>query len=87
MKIILTQEYKQNLQNIIRYIKQDKPSVIVGFREGLKQYISLLQTNPQMGQRVKKDIRRLVYRGYTIFYKVENDIFILDIFKYQNKQN
>ena len=87
MKIIKTSEYKFALANTLNFIKKDSKSAAIRFNKQLNKYISLLQTNPQMGQIVKKDIRRLVYKGYTIFYKVENDIFILDIFKYQNKQN
>jgi len=86
VKIIRDVSFKVALQNILIYIKKDKNSPIVKFKKELNSYIQLLKYNPKMGIVYKLQYRKLVYNGYSIVYKIENDtIYILDIFKWQNK--
>ena len=86
MKIIKDKLYIQSLANILNYIKQDKISAGKSFNTKLNKYLSLLKANSQMGKRYKKIYRKLVFKGYSIIYKIDNDIiYILDIFKWQDK--
>ena len=86
MKIIKTNEFRVSLQNILRYIQKDKVSISREFNTKLNKYLSLLKANSQMGKRYKKIYRKLVFKGYSIIYKIDNDIiYILDIFKWQDK--
>jgi len=78
------------LAKILRYIKKDKIAPVKKFEKELNNKISLLKQNPQMCRKsiyFENDFYRdLIYSGYTIIYKIEEEkILILEIFKWQNR--
>ena len=91
MKIIESHKFKIRLRVITDYIKKDKQSASINFVKELKKNIKNLNNSPfkyrQSDYFDNKNIRDMIYMGYTVIYKVyleENTIVIVDIFN-QNK--
>ena len=87
MRIIYRREFENQLLDIINYIAKDKVDVGLNFANELEKRLSLLPANPfQCRQSVyfdNKNIRDLIYKGYTIHYKInlsKDTIEILRIF-------
>lgn len=75
---------------ILSTIAKDKKSASKKFNKDLKEKIKLLLASPFMGRPSiyfeDEKYRDLVFKGYTVIYKVEdNEIKILDIFKWQDR--
>ncbi|MEA3456958.1 MAG: type II toxin-antitoxin system RelE/ParE family toxin [Campylobacterota bacterium] len=90
MIIIKDENYLSQLFTILSHIRRDKQSVPKKFEKELNDKISLLKTTPYMCRQSiyfdNKDYRDLIYSGYTIIYKIEEEkILILEIFKWQNR--
>lgn len=89
MQIIFEQTFASSLLSIIRYIAKDKKSAAIDFKKELQKKILLLETSPLMCQQSiyfeSDGYRDLTFKGYTVIYKIENNLIkILDIFKWQN---
>jgi len=87
MKIIHKPTFSKQLKNIIKYIAQDKPSASMKFKNELKEYINLLPNHPFKYRKSiyfdNENIRDMIYKKYTIIYRVnlrKNEIVILRIF-------
>ena len=92
MKIVESRKFKLRLQIITNYIKKDKQSASVKFAKDLKKIIKDLNNSPLKYRPSiyfdDKNIRDMIFKGYTIIYKVniqEETIVISDIFN-QNKR-
>ena len=90
MIIIKDENYLSQLFTLLSYIGKDKQSASKKFEEELNNKINLLKTSPFMCKQSNyfehEAYRDLVYSGYTIIYKVEEEkIIILEIFKWQNR--
>ena len=71
-------------------IAKDKKSASKKFNKDLNDKINLLLDSPFMCRKsiYFEDIkyRDLIFKGYTIIYKVEDDVIkVLDIFKWQDR--
>ena len=91
MKIIHKPNFSEQLKQILSYIAHDNPQASVRFKNGLKESIYLLPDNPyKYRQSIYFDsphIRDMVYKKYTIIYRVKpikKTIEVLRIFN-QNK--
>jgi plasmid stabilization system protein ParE len=91
MQIIYKKTFEKQLLHIINYIAKDKVNASIKFAKELEKLIFSLPDNPlkyKLSIYFKnKDIRDMIYRGYTIIYKVnfqKNTIEVLRIFN-QNK--
>lgn len=89
-KIVIEPNAIEDLINIKSYIeREDSISKATNFINELKQQIKTLE---QMPQRCKKSLytnsentHDLIYKGYTIVYKIINDnIHILTLFRQRN---
>ncbi len=87
MTIIHKPTFSRQLKQILEYIAQDKPSASMKFKNELKESIELILDNPTMYAESRyfndKNIRDMVYKGYTIVYRIrptKNEIEILRIF-------
>ncbi len=83
-------KYAFGLLEVLKYIKKDKTTPTIKFEKELNDKFELLKSNPQMYRKSNyfddEKYRDLIYSGYTIIYKVEEDkIMILEIFKWQNR--
>ena len=90
MKIQKDKKYLIALFAIIQYIAQDKPFAAKAFAKELDKHIlNLVQFPYQYRQShyyEDERYRDLTYKGYTIIYKVTDEIIqILDIFKWVEK--
>ena len=91
MKIIRSRRYNTNLLVILRYIAKDKTSASRNFKKALDKHIADIPDFPYKYRQSiyfnNADIRDLIFKKYTINYKINlgnNTIEILDIFN-QNK--
>lgn len=91
MKINRSRRYKNNLFQILDYIAQDKLSASEDFLNELDKLINNLPNFPFKFRKSKyfnnENIRDMVYKGYTVIYRVneaKNTIDIVRIF-YKNK--
>ena len=91
MKIKRSPRYNNNLFKILDYIAQDNVSASENFLNELDKLINNLPNFPFKYRKSvyfdNKDIRDLIYKGYTIIYRVnesKNSIDIIRIF-HKNK--
>jgi len=90
LKIIIEISFSEPLFKILTTIAKDKKSASKKFNKDLNDKINLLLDSPFMCRKsiYFEDIkyRDLIFKGYTIIYKVEDDaIKVLDIFKWQDR--
>lgn len=89
MKIVETEKFKNELRDIVLFIKKDNKNASIRFVENLRSGISDLVVFPyKYRQSVyfeNHTVRDMIFRGYTIVYEVfEDRIEVLSIFN-QNK--
>jgi len=89
MKIKKSHKYLINLQIILEYIAKDKLSASKKFYQKLEKQIKDLSNFPYKYRKSiyfnDKNIRDMIFEGYTIIYEIKNDkIIVLNIFN-QNK--
>ena len=91
MKIVRSQKYIAALQEIMRFISLDSKKRALAFRSQIDKQISSLADMPYKCRKSiyfdDEHIRDLIYKGYTIVYKVderEDLIVIVGIKKHQN---
>ena len=85
MKIFRTRRYQNQLLTILKYIAKDKISASENFYKNLDIQIEMLIENPfqyrQSFYSDDKNVRDMIFKKYTIQYKVYQDkISILKIF-------
>lgn len=85
MKIIESNLYKQKLRFITLNIKKDKPSAAIKFAKDLKKQIKDILNMPYKYRASHyhhdKSVRDMIYKGYTIIYKIyDKYIKIVEIF-------
>ncbi|HHD79050.1 MAG TPA: type II toxin-antitoxin system RelE/ParE family toxin [Epsilonproteobacteria bacterium] len=87
MKIIESEQFKDELRTIAFYIKKDKVSASIDFVKNLKKRIKNLTEFPyQYKQSIyfeNEEMRDMVYMGYTIVYEIDtekNRLVLLSIF-------
>ncbi len=90
MKIVIETGFSEPLLGILTTIAKDKKSASRKFNKDLREKITLLRESPFMCRTSiyfkDKKYRDLIFKGYTIIYKVEdNEIRVLDIFKWQDR--
>ena len=92
MQIKLTKEFEKNFESIYKYIANDKLSASKKFKNELLKQIKNISKFPYKHRKSiyfdNNDIRDMIFKGYTIVYKIEienNIIVIVDIFN-QNKR-
>jgi addiction module RelE/StbE family toxin len=78
MKILWTEPGLDDLKAIKDYISRDSETYAGDFVESILSAVERLSTFPRMGRVVPEadapDIRELVFRGYRIMYRVDEDI-------------
>jgi len=88
-KIFYNKRFKNDLKDILNYIRKDKKSSAENFKKELKKKIEDITLFPYKHRKSiyfdNENIRDLIYKGYIIPYVIEeNKIFILGIIKYKN---
>jgi plasmid stabilization system protein ParE len=87
MKIIRSRKFTNSLLGILRHISKDKISASKRFEDELNKQIKSIPHFPYKHRQSiyfdDKNIRDLIFKGYTIIYEINtenNTIEILDIF-------
>ena len=91
MKIVMSSKYIAALQEIMRFISLDSKKRTLAFRNQIDKQIASLADMPYKCRKSiyfdDERMRDLIYKGYTIVYKVDEDenlIVIVAIKKHQN---
>ncbi|WP_321779253.1 type II toxin-antitoxin system RelE/ParE family toxin [Sulfurimonas sp.] len=89
MTIKRLKRYKNNLFQILDYIAQDKLSASENFKNELDELINNLPNFPYKFRKSKyfgnDSIRDMIYKGYTIVYKVDLEKNLIRIIRIFNK--
>jgi plasmid stabilization system protein ParE len=90
MRIEKKPKFVKQLVSVLTCISKDKMGAALKFERELNATVNDLVDFPLKYRKSNyfddEAYRDLVYKGYTIVYKVETDkILILDIFKWQNR--
>ena len=85
MKVIESKEYKNQLRKIAFNIRKDKSSVAIKFAKDLKKQIKNISNMPKKYRQSyyhnDENVRDMIYKGYTIIYKIyDKYIKIVEIF-------
>jgi addiction module toxin, RelE/StbE family len=71
---------KQDIDEIEQYLSRFYPSTVGRFFEELQHSMRLLQDSPDMGENYRQ-YRRLVVQKYLVFYKVNHEECLVDIYR------
>lgn len=90
MKIIFKDSFIDNLEDQVDYIANDSPARARKFKNDLIKLLKRIPENPyQYRPSIYFDdiqIRDLIFKGYTIVFKIDtNTIEVFGFVKYQNK--
>ena len=90
MKIRITKSFRKKLNEQVRFIAQDKPSAARKFKNDILVKIEQIPPIPYKNRKSiffdRDDVRDLIYKGYIIVYKLneeENSIEVFGLAKYQ----
>ena len=84
MKIIYRETFITRLEGQIEFIAKDSPNRAIIFKEQLIDRIKLIPLNPYVFRKSiyfnRIDICDLLFKGYTLIFKVNNDT--IDVFEF-----
>jgi toxin ParE1/3/4 len=72
-KIIFSPQSLERLEQIVRHIAQDNPDAALRFGMKLIDHTQILSDFPELGMpyRRRRNVRRLYYKPYFIYYRVK----------------
>ena len=89
MKILFTEDFKENLKEILKFIKQGSKDRAYTFRDSLKNEIIKIPERPYSYREnlTMKDtqLRDLIFKGYVVVFVIdegEQTITIISIYKH-----
>ncbi len=89
MKIIESEQFKDELKVIAFHIKKDKLSASIYFVQNLRKCIKELIDFPYQYRKSKyfqnENIRDMIYRGYTIVYEIDKEQDTLELLSIFNQ--
>ena len=75
MKILFTDDFKESLKEILKFIKQDSKDRAYNFRDSLKNEIMKIPERPYSYREnlTMKDtqVRDLIFKGYVVVFVIE----------------
>jgi len=90
MKIVRSRKYTQSLQDVLRFIALDSTQRALRFKDELDKHINDLDNMPLKFRKSiyfeNENIRDLIFKGYTIVYKIENEKQTITIIGIRNTQ-
>jgi plasmid stabilization system protein ParE len=91
MKIEITLSFREKLGNQLKFISKDKPEAARKFKKEIIKKIKHLAQNPYSNRKSiyfdRSDIRDLIFKGYTVVYKIDETkktIFVFGFTKFEN---
>ena len=76
-KIIWSLDAREDLRQIVRFIRQDNPDAAAAFGYALIKRVDVLENFPKFGRRVPEfddeNIREVIHRPYRIIYLVMDE--------------
>jgi len=89
MNIIYKKTFEKQLLQIVKYIAKDKVSASIKFANELEEQIFLIPDNPLKYRKSiyfnNGNIRDMIYKGYTINYKINLKKDLIEILRIFNK--
>lgn len=87
MKLLYSQEAKEQLRNIKEYISKDNKEYARQYLIKIKSKLEILENYPYVGKVNAtfnmENIREFVVLGYKVIYKInQNSVYIMAIYKY-----
>ncbi len=90
MKIVRSQKYTKSLQEAIRFISLDSKTSALNFKYVLDTHINNLDSMPLKFRKSiyfnDDNIRDLIFKGYTVVYKIDTIKDTITIIGLQNTQ-
>ena len=84
MKIEITWLFREKLGNQVAYIAKDKPEAARRFKIEIIKKIKQLPQNPYSNRKSiyfdRSDIRDMIFKGYTIVYKIDDTMKTIIVF-------
>ncbi|MDC8000868.1 type II toxin-antitoxin system RelE/ParE family toxin [Aequorivita todarodis] len=84
MKIKILRSFSNKLADQVEYIAEDKPFAAKKFRKDVLNAIKDLKTLPYKQRKSiyfeDEHIRDLIFKGYTIVYRIKNEEQIIEVF-------
>ncbi len=91
MKIEITLSFREKLGNQVMYIAKDKPEAARKFKQEIIKIIRQLPKNPYSNRKSiyfdRTDIRDMIFKGYTIVYKIDEKKKSIIIFGFTRFEN
>jgi plasmid stabilization system protein ParE len=89
MTIVYKKSFENQLLQIVNYIAQDKVNASIKFANELEEQIVLIPDNPLKYRKSiyfnDENIRDMIYKGYTINYKINFKKNLIEILRIFNK--
>ncbi|MGB1039566.1 MAG: type II toxin-antitoxin system RelE/ParE family toxin [Flavobacteriales bacterium] len=90
MKVKILDSFSDKLVNQVEFIAQDKPKAAQKFRKEVIQTIKSVSSMPFKHRKSiyfnDEYIREVIYKGYTLVYKIDKDeILFFGFIKYEEK--
>ena len=90
MKIVRSKKYTKSLQEALKFISLDSGQRALNFKHELDEQVNNLDYMPfKFRQSIyfeDKNIRDLIFKGYTIVYKIDEEKKIITIVGIRNTQ-
>ena len=84
MKISITEDFKSILADQVEFIARDKPGAARKFKNELLKRIKEIPKMPKKHRKSiffeNENIRDLIYKGYTIVYRIKEEERIIEVF-------
>ena len=84
MKISIAEDFESKLADQVEFIARDKPGAARKFKNELLQRIKEIPKMPKKHRKSiffeNENIRDLIYKGYTIVYRIKEEEKIIEVF-------
>ena len=91
MKLRIPKSFGEKLNGQVDYIAQDKPGAARKFKSDILERIKEIPKMPYGNRKSiffdREDIRDLVFKGYIIVYKVDDEKGIISVFGFTKYKN
>ena len=91
MRLRILKSFRDKLNDQVDYIARDKPAAARRFKSDVIKRIKGIPRMPYANRKSiffdREDIRDLVFKGYVIVYKIDDERKIIDVFGFTKYEN